>query len=61
MRRIGLAASALALCFCLSMVGCGSDNSVSDIQESPEAKAANNNGMGGMADFMKTKGQAKKK
>lgn len=60
MRRIGLAASALALVLSLSLVGCGSDNSVSDIQESPEAKKANTNGMGSMADYMKTKGQTKK-
>ncbi len=59
MRRIGL--TVLALVFSLSLVGCGGDNSVSDIQESPEAKNANNNGMGNMRDFMKNKGQVKKK
>ena len=59
MRRIGLAASALALVFSLSLSGCGNDNSVSDIQESPEAKKANNDGMGSMRDFAKTKEKGK--
>lgn len=43
-----------------SVVGCGSDNSVSEIQESDQAKAADENMQKAMQEFMQTKTKSKK-
>jgi len=62
MRHLQTALAALALLVALlSIEGCGGDTKVDTIQESPEAKKADEAGQKAMEEFMRTKGQSKSK
>lgn len=55
-----LLVTTLALGFLAGLAGCGPDNSVSQINISPEARKADDGGQAAMVEFMKSQAKAKK-